>query len=226
MWLEYCSPSLSYLCVSALFILLWLHRKLIEHINAFSKAHMLAFCGLIWWKKSEYPEEPPTLDGWPGIEPRLQQWQVWVSTLPCPGPFTCVSYLSSEFLSSASNPDTVWTYSLSFSVICLSISVTSSRCWHFSVLSSFFNSVISLACFWMSSSTYFSSSLRSWYLHISCEGFDIGSCKLREKQSILLVLSCCGSNFNKLEFVFYTKTDCLPPIGCVMLLCTVYYKGV
>ena len=34
-------------------------------INAFSKARMLDFCGLTCWKKPDYPEETPTLDGRP-----------------------------------------------------------------------------------------------------------------------------------------------------------------
>ena len=32
-------------------------RKLIELINTFSKARIIVFCGLMWWKKPEYPEE-------------------------------------------------------------------------------------------------------------------------------------------------------------------------
>ena len=32
-------------------------QKLIELINVISKAHMLAFCGLAWRKKTEYPEK-------------------------------------------------------------------------------------------------------------------------------------------------------------------------
>ena len=83
---------------------------------------------------------------------------------------TWILYPSSEFFSSASSVDKVWTYSRSFIVICLSKSAISSRCSHFSDLNSFFNSAISLTCFWISSSTYLSSSLWLGYLQISCGG--------------------------------------------------------
>ena len=40
-----------------LYILLRLHKKLIELINTILKARMLASCGLKWWRKPKFPEK-------------------------------------------------------------------------------------------------------------------------------------------------------------------------
>ena len=43
--------------VLTLYILFRLHRKLKEIVDGFSKARMLVFCCLAWWKKPDYSEE-------------------------------------------------------------------------------------------------------------------------------------------------------------------------
>ena len=78
-----------------LFILLRLHRKLIELINTILKARMLASCGLRWWRKPKFRRKLPTsgdhypatyrhwysIPGTPVFDPGPQWWQVRVLPL-------------------------------------------------------------------------------------------------------------------------------------------------